>query len=342
MTLSLPMLLLLLACGLGLYLYGIALVWRRDRLTAVFALLLPPLGLFALAKYWGERANNPRWYLLGGLVLLALAGGLFGWHVLATQQREEADWLRSHDADEARRVASARARRARALTSLVRSQGKVEIAGAATGITVPQHFRFIDRSELERAFAGTSDAPAADTIGWFVHERVDLTAANAWYVRVTWRGDGYVAARGLASVDTATLLAAMRRLRQPDPTATQEQEQTPQAHGFADLPTFDPQTARATWVVALARPRSEEQVLECQAVQLGRKGLVLFTIENMAAARAELCLRSVRLLAANVYFGVGQSHAEHSRMLDRNAPYGLAELITGEYVDKLRQAQARP
>ena len=160
MTLSLPMLLLLLACGLGLYLYGIALVWRRDRLTAVFALLLPPLGLFALAKYWGERANNPRWYLLGGLVLLALAGGLFGWHVLATQQREEADWLRSHDADEARRVASARARRARALTSLVRSQGKVEIAGAATGITVPQHFRFIDRSELERAFAGTSDAPA--------------------------------------------------------------------------------------------------------------------------------------------------------------------------------------
>ena len=37
MTLSLPMLLLLLACGLGLYLYGIALVWRRDRIPAVFA-----------------------------------------------------------------------------------------------------------------------------------------------------------------------------------------------------------------------------------------------------------------------------------------------------------------
>lgn len=334
---SLPALLLLLIVGFGVYLYGIVLLWQRDRLTAVFTLLLPPLALYAIAKYWGERHANPRWYLLGGLLLLGVTGGTLGWQMLHTTDSHDADWLRSHDADEARRAASARARRARALASLVRGSGTIEIPNAAATIAVPEHFRFIDRAELVRAFGGTADAPAEDTVGWLVHERVDLTVANAWHVRLTWRGDGYVASGGLASADSEALLAAMRAARQA--AAGDGADEIAQVQGFADLPTFDPTSARATWVVTLARPRSEQQQLECHAVQLGRKGSVLFTIEDMAASREELCLRSVRLLAAHVHFGVGQTYAEHSRMLDRNAPYTLTDLITGDYGAKLRQAR---
>lgn len=338
MVLSLPVLILLLASGLAVYLFGIALVWRRDRLTAVFTLLLPPLALYTIAKYWGEREANPRWYLLAGLVLLGFGAAVLGGHLLNTPVSHDVDWLRSHDADEARRAASARARRARALASLVRSSGSMEIPNAVAGIAVPQHFRFIERAELVRAFGGTADAPADDTVGWLVHERVDLTTSNAWHVRVDYRGDGYVANRGLGATDSAALLAALQQARQP---AADDPQEPPQVLGFADLPTFDPITARATWVLTLARPRSQVQIVECHAARLGRKGVVLFTIEDMAAARQELCLRSVRLLAAHVQFGVGQSWTDHSRMLDRNAPYGLADLITGRYGPAEAEA-ARP
>jgi len=314
-----------------IYLFGAARVWRLNRAVAALMVVLWPIGVYALFKYWGERKGGPRALLLSAFAAFAACGALLGWNLAHVPQPVSADMDGLDvptDVVDSDGVAG-RAKRAMAIAKLRRRTGSVDIPDVPVSIDVPVHFRFIDRAALLNAFAGGDDEPGDNTVGWLVHERVDLSSDQAWHVEVGYLGDGYVASNDFAATGGDALLAraqdAARKLADGEDGA--------QLQRFAEAPTFDPAAARVNWVEELSLPGRASPMLACHAVQLGRKGAVLFSIAGADATRQELCLRSVRMLAAHAHFGPGQTYADHSRTLDRNAPYVLADLVAGAYLE---------
>lgn len=312
-----------------LYLFGVARVWRFSHVVAVLMFFFWPVGVYALFKYWGEKDDNPRTPLLLAIAAFAVWGALVGWNVTHAPPRVAVDENELASPADAGDAIADRVKRSLAIANLRRQTGSVDIPDAPVSIDVPAHFRFIDRAALLNAFAGSADEPGDSTVGWLVHERVDLSAADAWHVEVDYLGDGYVASNDFAAAGGDALLAraqdTARKLAAGD-------EDAAQLLRFTEAPTFDPAAARVNWVEELSQRGRPSPTLDCYAIQLGRKGAVMFSIIDTAARRQELCLRSVRMLAAHAHFGPGQTYADHSRALDRNAPYTLADLVTGGYL----------
>jgi len=313
------------------YLLGVVRVWRRSAFDGALALLFWPSGLYALVKYWREKEDSPRAPLLAALVVFGLWGAIVGWNASRAPPHVAADdeAMVSPAGEGSGDTIADHVKRSVAIANLRRQGGSVDIPDAPVSIDVPQHFRFIDRASLLNAFSGTADEPGDSTVGWLVHERVDLSAADAWHVEVDYLGDGYVASSDFAAIGGDALLAraqeAARKLAGDDADAALLQR-------FAEAPTFDPAAARVNWVEEVAQRARATPALDCYAIQLGRKGAVFFSIVDAATKRQELCLRSVRMLAAHAHFGPGQTYADHSRTLDRNAPYTLTDLVTGAYL----------
>jgi len=314
-----------------LYLLAVVRVWRRNYIDGIFMFFFWPLALYALIKYWGEKDSGPRTPLLIALAIMGVWGSFIGWsfmHVPAHVAADDYEAMSPVDEGSGDTIAD-HVKRSVAIANLRRQTGSVDIPDAPVSIDVPAHFRFIDRASLLNAFSGTSDEPDDSTIGWLVHERVDLSSDQAWHVEVDYLGDGYVASSDFATVGGDALLAraqdAARKLAEGD-------DEGAQLLRFAEAPTFDPASARVNWVEEVSQNGHGSPTLDCYAIQLGRKGAVFFSIVDAAAKRQELCLRSVRMLAAHAHFGPGQTYADHSRALDRNAPYTLTDLVSGSYL----------
>jgi len=313
------------------YLLGVVRVWRRSYIEGFLMVFFWPIGFYALFKYWGEKEDSPRTPLLLALAIFGVWASFIGWSFMHAPTHVAADdYEAMSPAEEGSGDTIAdHVKRSVAIANLRRQSGSVDVPDAPVSIDVPEHFRFIDRASLLNAFSGTDDEPNDSTIGWLVHERVDLSSDQAWHVEVDYLGDGYVASSDFAAIGGDALLAraqdAARKLAGDDADATLLQR-------FAEAPTFDPASARVNWVEEVSQRGHATPALDCYAIQLGRKGAVFFSILDAAAKRQELCLRSVRMLAAHAHFGPGQTYADHSRALDRNAPYTLADLVTGAYV----------
>jgi uncharacterized membrane-anchored protein len=217
-----------------------------------------------------------------------------------------------------------------ALAKLPLRSGRVEIEPAQAAIEVPQHFRFVDRTALQALHEEIGGELAPSSVGWLVHEGVDLGADDAWFVEVEWLGGGYVRENGFAARPSTQMLAEAQ-----DAIAKLSDSQDEDAQDFSlvryvEAPLFDTDRASATWVEELSYEGDAEHRLDCYAAKLGRSGALLFSILEVGMRRQELCLRSVRLAAGRTQFDRGQTYADHSGLFDRKAKYDLADVVTGE------------
>jgi uncharacterized membrane-anchored protein len=210
--------------------------------------------------------------------------------------------------------------------------GLVDIPAAKASIEVPAHFRFVDRDALKVALAGTEDEPGSQSVGWLVHERVDLTAQDAWHVDVDYLADGFISDETFAAQSRETLLAAGQRATKAMSDQQEAGEPEFSLVDYAEMPRLDPALHTATWVEEIAYAgKDARHVLDCYSMRLGRAGALMFSITDTAVPRRELCLRSVRLLAGRSSFERGQTYADRSRLLDRKAKYDLVALVTGTF-----------
>jgi len=311
-----------------LFLLGAVRVWRLNRIDAMFMMLFWPFGLYALVRYWREPAGNPRLPLLGAFTLAVLWAAFLVWGMhyqppehLAEEAQTAPPPAPVPEADD---DPQSRLRRVVALSNLASRSGRIELAGARAAIEVPAHFRFIDRAAL--ATLQDEDAPGTDTLGWLVHDSVDLGAADAWHVEVEWIGDGYVPVNDFALRPPATLLAGAQ--------AVWKRLSGVLGVGATLVAYADPpallRNDGATWVEEFAaQDGGDEHRLDCYAARLGRRGALLYSIGDVAASRRELCLRSVRLLAGRTGYAHGETYADRSGVTDRKAAYDLAGLVTG-------------
>ncbi len=155
-------------------------------------------------------------------------------------------------------------------------RGIVRLGPAFSQIRVPEHFRFIARHQLG-LLSELRGAPVSEhTLGWIVHERVDLNSAHFWFVDVQFHEAGHLAPPSPGSIGSAM--------------------------------QWDPATATATW----GQPASGEgRGIDQSAVKLTRHGAILFRVLELKDSQLELGLRAARLMAARTEPDQGWAHAEY-------------------------------
>lgn len=168
-------------------------------------------------------------------------------------------------------------------------RGDVRLAPAFSRIQVPEHFRFIARHQLG-LLSELRDVPVSEhTLGWIIHERVDLNSAHFWFVDVQFHEAGHIAA--------------------PSPGDTVAAMQ------------WDPATATASWgQPAGVAGRGTDQ----SAAKLTRHGAILFRVPELKDEQLELGLRAARLMAARTELDQGWAHAEY---IGEAPPQTLAQWV---------------
>jgi uncharacterized membrane-anchored protein len=319
----------------ALYLFLVApiIVWLLNSLVAVRVgrvnlieglcvfFLWPVGGIWSLVVHWRDPAVKIRVPMLLALAIAAVWLSVYISGAREAREFEAYNARRQTSASES--VLAKQLRLSVEVANLPMQSGPVDIASAHARIDVPAHFRFVDRGALETLFRKFDDELDPTTVGWLVHESVNLSDDEAWFVAVDWYPDGFVAESDFGSLPAATLLADAQRATQ---ALTDDDDF--RLVRYAEDPELDAGKHLATWVEETAEGR-EAHRLECYAAKLGRRGAFQYTVSDVAKSRQELCLRSVRLAAARTTFAEGETYADHSRLFDHKARYNLAGFVTG-------------
>jgi len=192
----------------------------------------------------------------------------------------------------------------------------------AIGVTidVPAKFRLISATDARRLDQARGRSDDSRGLGWIIHENLALTDPDAWHVGVRWHSDGWVAA---AALDPAGLLDVALANKTPTPRVAVSHGDL---LGYAIAPQFDGQVL--DWAEERVLANSDEHVVDCHAVRLGRRGVVEFTITGMAPKSAALCHTTVRLLATRASFAPGKQYEAAAPAEGLRAPYTIATLAT--------------
>jgi hypothetical protein len=156
-------------------------------------------------------------------------------------------------------------------------RGSVRLLPAFATLQVPEHFRFVRARQLG-ALAEIRGVTVDDqTLGWIVHERVDLRSPHFWYVDVQFHDVGHLAA--------------------------------PQAAAQAQ-PAIQwlPEQSMATWTQAAATGASTAH--DRFAVRLLRHGALVFRVSQLQPSEQELGLRAARLMAERSITDPGWAYAD--------------------------------
>lgn len=159
-------------------------------------------------------------------------------------------------------------------------RGQIRLSQAFARLDVPQHFRFVSAQQLG-TLAEMRGIPVSDaTLGWLVHERVNLGSSTFWFVDVQFHESGHLSA--------------------PEAGATP-------AVGSASILAWDDDRAMAVW----SRPWGKQAAgKELAAAKLMRHGAVVYRLPDLAPDQAELGLRAARLLASRTLPEPGWAYDE--------------------------------
>lgn len=154
--------------------------------------------------------------------------------------------------------------------------GTVTLAPAAAELPMPRGFRFAPRQTVLRVAKLRGVPVPDDLLGWVVHQKVDLTAADAWFVEVRFVPGGQDA----GTLQLRHLLAAAG-----GNGALGEGVYAPAWNGSREI---------ATW--ARQRDAGDSEV-DLHAARPLPDGLLLFAVRGREGGEEELGLRAVRLMA---------------------------------------------
>ena len=311
------------------YLLAVVRIWRLDRTLAIVSFFFAPVGLYAMVRYWSVEDDNPRVPMLVSFAALALWIGLLAWGLSYQPPDYGQDYLEQDASLVEDDPVAEKLRLAVAVANLPWRAGEIDVPEAQAVIEVPQHFRFVSAEALRAIGATFGAAPQTQPVGWLVHESVDLVDDNAWFVEIEWFGAGFVSADSLSAYGNEALLATMRtntaRFSEID-----EQDDYSLVR-LAEPPVFDAGDSRLTWVEEIHYRSDDANLLDCHAIKLGRGGALMYSIMEVATARQELCLRSVRLAAGRSRFNEDQAYADYSRLFDKKSDFDLVDLVNGEF-----------
>jgi len=320
-----------------MHVWCVVKVARSSQLLAVAVFFVPFVSYFALVKFWGDEDSDirkPMAYLHGATLL--------GWVFILSMAMKAVDvptsgWpspdsegqLGAGSADRA--SAQGPSLRYRELMSALKKEfGQVELPRIQASLAVPKHFRFISSASLESVGREFDLGLSADTLGWLVHERVDLGGSDAWWVELRWDGEGFAPEADFASTLPKDFLVDSQR-------ASVRLSQRNAQDGFPQFSVMthpaSPQWLAAekiaTWVEELAWEGASSRSVDCYALKQARAGVLAFAVFNQPLSRTELCLLAVRLGARSVKFAPTADVSARDARRDKLSAYVLADYVTG-------------
>ena len=162
-------------------------------------------------------------------------------------------------------------------------RGMVRLAPAFSSLQIPEHFRFISAQQLGRLAASRGVEVNPQTLGWMVHERVDLRSRDFWFVDIQFHESGHLEAPANSS-----------SLAQWDPSDSQLR--------------WDAGLSAATW--AHGDSETSQSPYQRAVAKLLRHGVLLFSVGALSAEQGELGLRATRMLLARTHADAGWDHAQ--------------------------------
>lgn len=154
--------------------------------------------------------------------------------------------------------------------------GDVRLGPAYSSLDVPRHFRFIARHELGLLSEFRGVAISGETLGWIVHERVNLNSADFWFVEVSFHEVGHLAAPTPAAPPTGINWNADRLVAQ--------------------------------WTQP---PRDGKRGEDYMAAKLLRHGVIVLRAPQLAEGQRELGVRATRLISERIRPDAGWAHSEY-------------------------------
>lgn len=299
-------------------------------LSGVIALLLWPLAIIDVVRHWNDDENTVAWpwfaTLLASVALYAFA--LRGFNEFVADQdarfakaQAGAPMDAFHDEDD---PVSDAIRLRQALEQLQVQRGEVSIAAAHATLSIPRHFRLVPRRSLEALSTQLGGGQIEPRVfGWLVHDSVDLVDDDAWFVEVAYAPIGHVSASDAQDLASADLVEANREL------TAQYADGEYAFDAFEHVPSWRDDIGTLAWGETLEYSDEPEKLIDCYAAKPTRAGVIEFMVEYMSKSRSELCLRSVRLMAASTRFDAGWAWQDYSFWRDERAGADFADLVTG-------------
>ncbi|MBL8300841.1 MAG: DUF2167 domain-containing protein [Rhodanobacteraceae bacterium] len=209
---------------------------------------------------------------------------------------------------------------AEAARRAVFNRGRYTRDAVGVNIEVPSKFRLINATDARRLdqSRGRSEDPRG--LGWIIHERLSLADPDAWHVNARWHSDGWV---GTSALDGVALLESALANKTPVP---QVLVSPGELIGYAIAPQLNGSVL--DWAEERVLVNSDDQVVDCHAIRLGRRGVLEFSIVGMPVKSLALCQETVRLLAARASFLPGKEYPPAAPAEGLRAPYTLAALVT--------------
>src|SRR5262249_9425087 len=186
--------------------------------------------------------------------------------------REIAQWHAANSHSAGGNELEQQMRRSIALSNLPLLTGRIELPKARASIDVPTHFRFVERSALESVFSQFGDSLDPATVGWMVHESVNLTDTDAWYIEIDWHADGYVTEGNFVTLPSAALLNETQSITQRLLKQQGDDEGSFRIVRYAETPDMNVDQHTTTWVEETASADQSEHRLDCYAAKLARGG----------------------------------------------------------------------
>ncbi|HVF35918.1 MAG TPA: DUF2167 domain-containing protein, partial [Candidatus Saccharimonadia bacterium] len=203
-------------------------------------------------------------------------------------------------------------------------RGIVTIGAAHATLSIPTHFRLVPRRSIEALSTRLGGGPVErDLFGWLVHDSVDLADDDAWFIAVSYSPIGHVSASDAEDLSSPDLVEANRKL------TAQYAGGEYAFDAFEHVPAWREDIGTLAWGETLAYTDNSEKLIDCYAVKPTRAGVIAFMAEYMPKARSELCLRSVRLMAASTRFDAGWGWDDYSFFRDSRAGADFADVVTG-------------
>lgn len=322
---------LLWIASIACWLWLVVRVFRASgAIAGIIAIVVWPVALIDVVKHWKDDENSVAWpYFATLIATFALyTFALRGFNEFVAEQdarlvkaagTSSTAMFRDDDdpVSEAIRVRQA-------LDRMQVQRGQVSIPEAHATLSIPKHFRFIPRRSIVALSADLGgDAIDPTIFGWLVHDSVDLADEDSWFVEVSFAKIGHVSAGDADELAGEALAEANR-------------ERTAQYSGgeyafdsFAHVPAWREDIGTLAWGERLAYDGEPGKLIDCYAAKPTREGVIEFMAEYMPEGRSELCLRSVRLMAASTRFDGGWGHDDYSFFRDARSGAGLADLVTG-------------
>jgi len=226
----------------------------------------------------------------------------------------------------------------------------------ASGVQGPAEVRLGERATLSlpagRAFLAPEKARLLlERIGgaWDASTQGVVVATDAdagWIAYVDLLDDGHIKADDAKSLDPALLLANYKAgVARDNEARVKERRPALEAEGWVQEPRFDEAAHRLSFCVGAQEqggaPRA--QIVNCASYALGRQGAFKVILSVAGEEEGKKHLADAEKLAEAIAFDNGKGFGDFDAAADKSAPYGLAELVAGNYAPrKAAPAQTTP